>query len=157
MGHPVDTSATRGRALIQPIGAYLRLFIRRLNKYHGAWERSLKNRSSRRSSISGIETSLSRETKQHAGLASPCASITPSRSWSRSTEWYLQWRANYYKFTIASGYLPAKTRLVLNPCAGPYLLQLDRNSLDSVHLEFFLADLSRLSTDVKKNRPFHRY
>lgn len=48
------------------IGAYLRLFIRALNKYQGArvrapWERSLKNPPAlARNSISGIEPSLSR-------------------------------------------------------------------------------------------------
>lgn len=36
MVQPVDVSAIRGRAPIQSIDAYLRLFIRRLNKYHGA-------------------------------------------------------------------------------------------------------------------------
>lgn len=37
MEHPVEASATRKRAP-PPIGAYLRLFIRSLNKYHSARE-----------------------------------------------------------------------------------------------------------------------
>jgi len=45
VGRPVDASAARGRALTDDIGAYLRLFIRRLNKYQAArasWERSVE-------------------------------------------------------------------------------------------------------------------